>query len=101
MNLAEQIRQMKSIIGDVVNRFEAEELSPTVGPELAQLPQKISIDSLPRLTPPLSRTVIEGREEKPLSPSRERASGISRYRGHLDHLAGRDPDELMHEIRGQ
>lgn len=56
---------------------------------------------LPVLDPPLSRTVIEGREEKPLSPSRERASGISRYRGHLDHLAGRDPDELMHEMRGQ
>ena len=61
MNLAKQIRQMKSIMGDVVNQFESKELSPTVRPELAQLPQKISIDSLPRLTPPLSRTVIEDR----------------------------------------
>jgi hypothetical protein len=53
------------------------------------------------LNPPLSQTVIEGREERPVSASNDRASDIRRYRGRLHHVAGRDPDELVHEMRGQ
>jgi hypothetical protein len=52
------------------------------------------------INPPLSQTVIEGREERPLSRGKDRSSKMRRYRGHLDHLAGRDPDELVDEMRG-
>lgn len=53
------------------------------------------------LNPPLSWTVIEDREEKPVSASIDRASEIRRYRGHLDHLVGRYPDALVDEMRGR
>jgi len=53
------------------------------------------------LKPPLSQTVIQGLEEKPPSPGKDRAPRIRRYRGRLGHLAARDPNEVIDEMRGQ
>jgi hypothetical protein len=59
-----ELRHIRMALGDLVVELDASELPPELRPS-DDLPDRDAYrESLPRLDPPLSRTIIEGREDR-------------------------------------
>jgi hypothetical protein len=63
-SLSEQVRRLRSVLGDLVVDIDVNQFPAAVRPN-AQMPDRDDLfNSLPRLNPPLSATVIEEREDR-------------------------------------
>ena len=57
-------RRIREALGDLVVEFTAEDLAPMLTHPLGSLDAEAIYNSMPRLDPPLSQTIIDEREDR-------------------------------------